>query len=99
MLLSLDLQEFVEYLEDAPETKELEEEEMDVNAYLLYEVLPLLEQEIPLLLTEIDFNQFEEYDPARLFHYVETVNRHRWKIQGLATLIQRIPPALRPSFV
>lgn len=71
MALFLDLESLASLLDEEPETDVEAEEQEPVNSYLLHEVLPLLELGLYPRLADIDYDEFECYDPAALLGYIE----------------------------
>lgn len=76
MALFLDLESLASLLDEEPETDVEAEEQEPVNSYLLHEVLPLLELGLYPRLADIDYDEFECYDPAALLGYPERLT-HR----------------------
>ena len=93
MPVAIDFNALARELREMPETQVDEEDLSDVNSYLLNIILPMLERwEFPLL-SEIDFDQFEQRDPARLVGYVEEANRREYKLTEFNSYICGLPPA------
>lgn len=93
MPVTIDFNALARELREMPETLVDEEELSDVNSYLLNIILPMLERwEFPLL-SEIDFDQFEQRDPARLVGYIEEVNRREYRLIHLNEPLCRMDPA------
>ena len=82
-----------------PETDVEAEEQEPVNSYLLHEVLPLLELGLYPRLVDIDYDEFECYDPAALLGYIEESGRRMWNHGELIRSIRKIPPTCRAAFV
>jgi len=93
MPVTIDFNALARELREMPETQVDEEDISDVNSYLLNTILPMLERwEFPLL-SEIDFEQFEQRDPARLVGYIEETNRREYKLTEFNSHICHLAPA------
>ena len=90
MALFLDLESLASLLDEEPET-DVEAEEQ--------EVLPLLELGLYPRLADIDYDEFECYDPAALLGYIEESGRRMWNHGELIRSIRKIPPTCRAAFV
>ncbi len=99
MALFLDLESLASLLDEEPETDVEAEEQEPVNSYLLQEILPLLEQGLYPRLADIDYDEFECYDPAVLLGYVEEARQRMWNHGELIHKIQEIRPICRATFV
>ena len=99
MALFLDLESLARLLDEEPETDVEAEEQEPVNSYLLHEVLPLLELGLYPRLADIDYDEFECYDPATLLGYIEESGRRMWNHGELIRSIRKIPPTCRAAFV
>ena len=91
MALFLDLESLASLLDEEPETDVEAEEQEPVNSYLLHEVLPLLELGLYPRLADIDYDEFECYDPAALLGYIEESGRRMWNHGELIRSIRKIP--------
>ena len=99
MALFLDLESLASLLDEEPETDVEAEEQEPVNSDLLHEVLPLLELGLYPRLVDIDYDEFECYDPAALLGYIEESGRRMWNHGELIRSIRKIPPTCRAAFV
>ena len=75
-------------LREAPKTLVDEKEQGDISPYLLETILPMLVNGNYPRLRDIDFEQFELYDPPELVGYMEKRDRsrpHRWRTGQLGT--------------
>lgn len=50
-------------------------------------------------LADIDYDEFECYDPAALLGYIEESGRRMWNHGELIRSIRKIPPTCRAAFV
>ena len=98
-LQELELESLASLLDEEPETDVEAEEQEPVNSYLLHEVLPLLELGLYPRLADIDYDEFECYDPAALLGYIEESGRRMWNHGELIRSIRKIPPTCRAAFV
>ena len=72
-VLTRELHEVSETLVDQKAREEL-------NPYLLNVILPMLIQEKYPKLKDIDFEQFEQYDPPELVGYIEECGRREYDL-------------------
>lgn len=99
MPLYLDLESLSSLLDEEPETDVEAEEQEPVNSYLLHEVLPRLELGLYPRLADIDYDEFDRYDPTALLGYIEEAERRMWNHGELIRNIREIPPICRATFV
>lgn len=89
----IDLTTLARKLREAPETlvdQEDRKDREDISPYMFEVILPMLAREEYPLLRDIDFDQFEQRDPARLAGYMQDRGRRRseltWLNRGLCGL-------------
>lgn len=83
MPAGIDFTSLVRELREAPETFVDLEDREDISPYMFEFILPmLLRQEFPLL-KDIDFEQFEQRDPARLAGYMQERDRREYELTSL----------------
>ena len=70
-------------LREAPETLVDEKEQGDISPYLLETILPMLVNGNYPRLRDIDFEQFELYDPPELVGYMEKRDRRESQLKQL----------------
>lgn len=70
-------------LREAPETLVDEKDRKDVSPYLLETILPMLVKEDYPRLRDVDFEQFELYDPPRMVDYMEKRDRRESQLKQL----------------
>ena len=80
MPAAIDLTALTQELRKAPETLVDQEEREAVSPYMLDVILPMLARGEPPMLRDIDYEQFELYDPPRLAGYVQDRGR---RVSGL----------------
>ena len=80
MPAAIDLTALAQELRKAPETLVDQEEREAVSPYMLDAILPMLARGEPPRLRDIDYEQFELYDPPRLAGYVQDRGR---RVSGL----------------
>lgn len=79
-------------LREAPETLVDEKEREDISPYLFETILPMLAKGDYPRLRDIDFEQFELYDPPRLVGYMEKRGRRESQLRQLnQTLCDTVP--------
>ena len=76
----IDLSVLAAELRGIPETLVDQEERKDISPYMLDVILPMLARGEPPMLRDIDYEQFELYDPPRLAGYVQDRGR---RVSGL----------------
>ena len=80
-------------LREAPETLVDEKEQEDVSPYLLETILPMLAKGCYPRLRDIDFEQFELYDPPELVGYMEKRDRRESQLRQLNQALCETVPA------
>lgn len=71
MAAVIDFAALAKELRDTPETLVDQEEREDISPYMFEAILPMLMRGEYPLLRDIDFDQFDQCDPARLAGYMQ----------------------------
>ena len=85
-VLTRELHEVSETLVDQKAREEL-------NPYLLNVILPMLMQGKYPKLKDIDFEQFELYDPPELVSYIEEQHRRKYELTGVTYNLCELTPS------
>lgn len=85
-VLTRELHEVSETLVDQKAREEL-------NPYLLNVILPMLMQRKYPKLKDIDFEQFEQYDPPELVGYIEECSRRKYDLVGFNDSLCALTPS------
>jgi len=83
MPAALDIAALVKELRQADETPVDQRAREEVSPYLLETILPMLERGDYPRLRDIDFEQFELYDPPRLAGYIQERGRREYQLTEL----------------
>lgn len=89
----IDLAVLVAQLREAPETLVDQEDREGISPYLLEVILPMLAQGEYPLLRDIDYEQFDQRDPARLAEYMEDRGRRTSELACLNGSLCGLEPA------
>lgn len=95
MAAVIDFAALTAQLREAPETLVDQEDREDISPYMFEVILPMLARGEYPLLRDIDYEQFDQYDPARLAGYMEDRGR---RTNELTCLNQNLC-ALEPAWV
>ena len=83
-------------LREAPETLVDEKDRKDVSPYLLETILPMLIKEDYPRLRDVDFEQFELYDPPQLVEYLQKRSCREYQLTQLnQTLCKTVPVCVK----
>lgn len=93
MPASIDLTMLAAELRKAPETLVDQEDREDISPYLLEVILPMLARGEPPMLRDIDFDQFELYDPPRLAGYIQECGHREYALTSINKNLCHLPPA------
>ncbi len=89
----IDLNALARELREVPETLVDQEDREDISPYMFDVILPmLLRSEYPLL-RDIDFDQFEQRDPARLAGYMQDLAQREYNLTAINQGLCHLPPA------
>lgn len=91
----IDLTTLAREVHEAPETLVDQEDREDISPYMFEVILPMLARGKYPLLRDIDFDQFDQRDPARLAGYMQDRNRRA----GELTWLNRGLCGLEPAWV
>ncbi|MCI8678676.1 MAG: hypothetical protein HFF45_10070 [Lawsonibacter sp.] len=83
MAVVIDFSSLTGELHKVSETLVDQEAREELNPYLLNVILPMLMRGEYPRLKDIDFEQFEQYDPPELVDYVETSARRTYELIGI----------------
>ena len=89
----IDLAVLVAQLREAPETLVDQEDREGISPYLLEVILPMLTRREYPLLRDIDYEQFDQRDPARLAEYMEDRGRRTSELACLNGSLCGLEPA------
>ncbi len=89
----IDFNALAKELREVPETLVGQKDREDVNPYLLDVILPMLARGEYPLLRDIDFDQFEQHDPARLAGYMQDCGRRMNELTWLNRDLCELEPA------
>lgn len=93
MNMTLDLPALAAGLREAPETLADQELRDSISPYLLETILPMLEREEYPKLKDIDFEQFELYDPPMLADYIQKAGQRTYVLELLAQRLCKLTPS------
>ena len=65
----------------------------ELNPYLLNVILPMLMRGEYPRLKDIDFEQFEQYDPPELVGYIETCDRREYALSSFNGSLCKLTPS------
>lgn len=93
MTTTIDFAVLVEELREAPETLVDQEDGEDISPYMFEVILPMLARGEYPLLRDIDYEQFDQCDPARLAGYMEDRGRRTSELAYLNRNLCGLEPA------
>lgn len=93
MAVVIDFAALTRELHEVPETLVELEARKDVNPYLLNVILPMLMRGEYPRLKDIDFEQFEQYDPPELVGYIEECNRREYALASFNSSLCELTPS------
>ena len=93
MNVTLDLPALAAGLREAPETPVDQDERDSISPYLLDTILPMLERGEYPGLKDIDFHQFDLYDPPRLADYLQKAGQRKYELGNFAQSLCELPPS------
>ena len=83
-------------LREAPKTLVDEKEQGDISPYLLETILPMLVNGNYPRLRDIDFEQFELYDPPQLVEYLQKRSCREYQLTQMnQTLCKTVPVCVK----
>ena len=93
MAAVIDFSALAQELHKVPETLVDQEARKNLNPYLLNVILPMLMREEYPRLKDIDFEQFEQYDPPELVGYMEECGRRKYELIGITYSLCELSPS------
>lgn len=88
----IDFNALAKELHEVPETLVDQEDREDISPYMFEVILPMLVQGEYPLLREIDFEQFEQRDPARLAGYIQDRDRRVYELTSINKNLCHLTP-------
>lgn len=89
----IDFSSLVRELHETSETLVDQEAREELNPYLLNVILPMLMQGKYPKLKDIDFEQFEQYDPPELVGYIEECGRREFALTSFNSSLCELTPS------
>lgn len=80
MVITIDFTALAKELREVPETLVDQDARENLSPYLLNIILPMLMRGEYPKLKDIDFEQFEQYDPPELVGYVQEYGRREYEL-------------------
>lgn len=93
MAVVIDFTKLARELHEVPETLVEQEARESVNPYLLNVILPMLMRGEYPKLKNIDFEQFELYDPPELVGYMEECGRREYALTSFNGSLCKLTPS------
>lgn len=88
----IDFNALTKELHEVQETLVDQEDREDISPYMFEVILPMLAQGEYPLLREIDFEQFEQRDPARLAGYIQDRDRRVYELTSINESLCHLKP-------
>lgn len=93
MAVAIDFAALGNELHKVSETLVDQEARKELNPYLLNVILPMLMRGEYPRLKDIDFEQFEQYDPPELVGYIETCHRRKYELTAVTYSLCKLTPS------
>lgn len=93
MAVMIDFSILARELHEVPETLVDQKAREALNPYLLNVILPILMRGEYPRLKDIDFEQFEQYDPPELVGYMEECGRRKYELSGVTHSLCELSPS------
>ena len=93
MAVVIDFYSLTGELHKVSETLVDQEAREELNPYLLNVILPMLMRGEYPRLKDIDFEQFEQYDPPELVGYIEACDRREYALSSFNASLCKLTPS------